>query len=63
MKMLRGLLASVNCSCEMPTAAMSPNMTQKRPETMACGMDANRPPNLPAQSSLSNIDVKSSGGS
>lgn len=24
-------------------------MTQNRPDTMACGIDANRPPNLPAQ--------------
>ena len=27
----------------------APNMMQNRPDTMACGIDANRPPNLPAQ--------------
>ena len=32
----------------MPTAAISPNMTQKRPLTMAWGSEAKMPPNLPA---------------
>ena len=46
--MLRGELRSMNWTWEIPMAAMMLNMTQKRPLTIACGSDAKRPPNLPA---------------
>ena len=38
MKMLRGLLLSVNCSCEMPTAAMRPARGQRHSYALRMGL-------------------------
>ena len=47
MKMLRGEFMSVNWIWEMPTAEMSENIMQNSPDTIACGIEAKRPPNFP----------------